>query len=79
MSKKPVRKSAAREAVTPQYVLIDPRSYRVDVFRRNVHNRWELFAFTTIESQVEFASLNFRVAMQAIYEDVDFELVGQKD
>ncbi|MFZ1342446.1 Uma2 family endonuclease [Thiothrix eikelboomii] len=62
-----------------EYVLIDPRSYRVDVFRRNVHNRWELFAFTTIESQVEFASLNFRVAMQAIYEDVDFELVGQKD
>lgn len=62
-----------------EYVLIDPRSYRVDVFRRNDHDRWELFAFTTQESQVEFTSLNFKLTMQELYEDVDFELVNQRD
>ncbi len=62
-----------------EYVLIDPRSYRVDVFRRNAQERWELFAFTTMESQVEFASVNCRLAMQDLYEDVDFGLVNQKD
>ena len=62
-----------------EYVLIDPRSYRVDVFRRNANNRWELFAFTSVDSQVELASLNFQAAMAAIYEDVNFALAGQKD
>ncbi|WP_298608976.1 Uma2 family endonuclease [uncultured Thiothrix sp.] len=62
-----------------EYVLIDPRSYRVDVFRRNAQDRWELFAFTTMESQVEFASVNCRLAMQDLYEDVDFGLANQKD
>lgn len=62
-----------------EYVLIDPRSYRVDVFRRNAQDRWELFAFTTMESQVEFASVNCGLAMQDLYEDVDFGLANQKD
>lgn len=62
-----------------EYVLIDPRSYRVDVFRRNANNRWELFAFTSVDSQVELASLNFQASMSAIYEDVNFALAGQKD
>lgn len=62
-----------------EYVLIAPRSYRVDVFRRNDHDRWELFAFTTQESQVALASLNFKLTMQDVYEEVDFELVNQKD
>lgn len=62
-----------------EYVLIDPRSYRVDVFRRNANNRWELFAFTSVDSQVELASLNLQASMAAIYEDVNFALAGQKD
>ncbi|MFZ1385864.1 MAG: Uma2 family endonuclease [Thiolinea sp.] len=62
-----------------EYVLIDQRSYRVDVFRRNANNRWELFAFTSVDSQVELASLNFQTSMSAIYEDVNFALAGQKD
>lgn len=62
-----------------EYVLIDPRSYRVDVFRRNTSNRWELFAFTSVDSQLELASLNFQTSMSAIYEDVNFALAGQKN
>ncbi|MGB3916767.1 MAG: Uma2 family endonuclease, partial [Thiothrix litoralis] len=58
-----------------EYVLIDPRTYRVDVFRRTPQNRWELFNFEGADAEVEFASINFHCPMQAIYEDVDFELV----
>ncbi len=57
-----------------EYVLIDPRTYRVDVFRRTPQNRWELFNFEGADAEVEFASINFHCPMQAIYEDVDFEL-----
>ena len=57
-----------------EYVLIDPRTYRVDVFRRNEHDRWELFSFAERDAVVEFTSLKLTVAMLAIYEDVDFEL-----
>lgn len=57
-----------------EYILVDPRTYRIDVFRRNEHNRWELFSFAGQDNLIEFASLDFKTPMFAIYEDVDFEL-----
>ena len=57
-----------------EYVLVNPRTYRVDVFRRNAQNRWELFNFEGADTEVEFASINFQCGMRDIYEDVDFEL-----
>lgn len=58
-----------------EYVLVSPKTYRVEAFRRNAQNRWELFSFAGAEAEVEFASINFRCYMQAVYEDVDFGLV----
>ena len=57
-----------------EYVLVNPRTYRVDVFRRNAQNRWELFNFEGADTEVEFASIHFQCGMRDIYEDVDFEL-----
>lgn len=57
-----------------EYVLIDPRTYRVDVFRRTPQNRWELISFEDADAEVEFASIHFHCPMQALYEDVDFAL-----
>lgn len=57
-----------------EYVLINPRTYRVEVFRRNAQNRWELFNFEGEDASIEFASINFQCRMVDIYEDVDFEL-----
>lgn len=57
-----------------EYVLISAKTYRVEVFRRNAKNRWELFTFAGEEAEVEFASINLRCRMQDVYEDVDFEL-----
>lgn len=58
-----------------EYVLINPRAHRVDVFRRNPQNRWELFNFEGADTTVEFASIGFECGMRAIYEDVDFDLI----
>lgn len=57
-----------------EYVLIDPRTYRIDLFRRNEYDRWELFSLAESDALVEFNSLELSVPMLAIYEDVDFEL-----
>lgn len=57
-----------------EYVLIDPRTYHVDVFRRNTHGRWELFAFSGEATVVEFASVGYECAMRDLYEDVNFTL-----
>lgn len=59
-----------------EYVLIDPRTYQVDVFRRNDLGRWELFAFSGEAATVELASVNFTCAMTDLYEDVDFNLAA---
>lgn len=58
-----------------EYVLVSPKTYRVEVFRRNAQNRWELFSFAGAETEVELASINLHCRMQDVYEDVDFELV----
>ena len=59
-----------------EYVLIDPRLYRVEVFRRNAENRWELFVFEGEDAELELQSIDFRCSLVDLYEDVDFELAG---
>lgn len=56
-----------------EYVLIEPETRSVDVFRRGDDGHWVLFPFAG-EDEVEFASLGFRCPMAAIYEDVDLAL-----
>ena len=60
-----------------EYVLIDPRTYQVDVFRRNAHGRWELFAFSGETATVVFASVGCECAMSDLYEDVNFALEAE--
>ena len=57
-----------------EYALIDPRTYHVDVFRRNEHGRWELFAFSGETATVSFASVDYECSMSDLYEDVNFAL-----
>ncbi|MEZ5477372.1 MAG: Uma2 family endonuclease [Thiolinea sp.] len=59
-----------------EYVLIDPRIHRIEVFRRNQQQRWELFSFEGETTEIEFASICLRCTLQEIYEDVDFTLAG---
>ena len=57
-----------------EYVLINPRTYTVDVFRRNEYGRWELFAFSGATAHVSFASVDYECTMPDLYEDVNFAL-----
>lgn len=55
-----------------EYVLIDPTRPSVEVFRRGNDGHWVLFPSEQPGDEVEFASLDFRCGLDAIYEDVEF-------
>lgn len=52
-----------------EYVVIDADRRTVDVFRRNAEGRWVLYPFAG-DDEAEFASVEFRVPLAAIFEDV---------
>jgi Uma2 family endonuclease len=52
-----------------EYVLIDPDLRTADVFRRDGGGHWVLYPFEG-DSEVEFASLEFRAPLAAVFEDV---------
>ena len=52
-----------------EYVLIDPEARTVDVFRRAEHGHWVLHPFEG-EDTAEFQSLECRVPLALIFEDV---------
>lgn len=55
-----------------EYTLIYPDRCFIEIFRLNEHQRWELFSFDGIDSNVEFASIDLRCTMAEVYENVDF-------
>lgn len=52
-----------------EYILIDPDTFMVEVFRRDATDHWVLYPFEG-EADIEFASLGFRAALSAVFEDV---------
>ena len=57
-----------------EYVHGQVYAIAVDVFRRNEHGRWELFAFSGETAHVSFASVDYTCTMRDLYEDVNFAL-----
>lgn len=52
-----------------EYVIIDPESFTVDCFRRDVSNHWVLYA-SEGEATVELESVNLHVPLAALFENV---------
>ncbi|MEK6747948.1 MAG: Uma2 family endonuclease [Pseudomonadota bacterium] len=52
-----------------EYVIIDPDRISVEVFRLDNTGHWVLYPFSAGQ-KVEFASVDFRVAIEALYENV---------
>jgi Uncharacterized protein conserved in cyanobacteria len=52
-----------------EYVLINQSRVGVECFRRNAEGLWVLHPYSPGE-EVELASVNFKCAIEAIYEDV---------
>jgi Uma2 family endonuclease len=55
-----------------EYVLIDPTSYLIEVFRLNGHQRFELFSDEGTDNIVEFTGVGLKCAIADFYEDVVF-------
>jgi Uma2 family endonuclease len=55
-----------------EYVLVDPDRPGVEVFRRDVTGHWVLYPFGPGET-VEFASIDLRLPIDAVYEDVQWQ------
>lgn len=53
-----------------EYVLVDPDTRRVEVYRRNERGLFELHDQTG-RAQVEFASVNFTLAMAEVFDGVE--------
>ena len=58
-----------------EYVPIDPDTVSIDCFRKDVQGHWVLHPYGTGET-VELASVEFRVAIEAVYEGVSWGSEG---
>ena len=54
-----------------EYILINQKRSRVDCFRRNAEGLWVLHPYNANDN-VYLASVDFRIDMNALYEDVTF-------
>jgi Uma2 family endonuclease len=59
-----------------EYVLISSHRQRVDCFRRSSEGLWIMHSFDA-DSEVTLASLDFKVAIAALYEDVTLEAIDR--
>jgi Uma2 family endonuclease len=57
-----------------EYVLINTRHQRVECFRRNEAGLWVLQYYTPEQGRFALYSLNFEVSLEALYEDVEFDV-----
>jgi Uma2 family endonuclease len=53
-----------------EYVLVDITHRRVEIFRRNTENRWELYEFSGAEN-VDFASIELVLPLAVVFEDIE--------
>ena len=58
------------------YVLVDLAAQRIEVFRRDVENRWVLYDYGP-EDRVELASLGVHLPVEALLEDTREDLAAE--
>ena len=60
-----------------EYVLINPKSQRVECFRRGDNGLWILEFYTAEKSLFQLKSIEFQGSLADLYEDVSFELQSE--
>lgn len=55
-----------------EYVLVSTYSVKINIYRRNSRNRWEIISYAAHE-YVELESLNLSFPIEQIYENIIFE------
>lgn len=56
-----------------EYILIDSRSMRVNIFRQNGQKEWTMLSFTQTGDRVPFAALGATIDLEKIYRRVKFD------
>jgi len=56
-----------------EYILIDSRTMRVDIFSRSEENTWLMHSYTQYGDIASIATLNVKVPLEAIYKRVKFQ------
>lgn len=56
-----------------EYILIDSRSMRVDIFSRSKENAWMMHSYTQLDYIAPFIALGVEVPLSAIYKRVKFQ------
>jgi len=55
-----------------EYVLIDPKTYYLELYRREDDNRWVMMSFDQEDDVIEFQSIKMTCTLAELYEDVVF-------
>ncbi len=55
-----------------EYVLIDPREYYVELYRRQDNNHWMMASFNQEDAVIEFKSVQMSFNLIDLYEDIVF-------
>lgn len=59
-----------------EYVLIDPRRYYLELFRRQGDAEWVLLILNGAEAMLELSSIGLRCTLMDFYEDVRLDAAG---
>ena len=55
-----------------EYILVDSQKLAIDIYRKTVRNTWELQQYRKMDRSIEIKSLNIKISIKMIYEDVQF-------
>ncbi|PSF36233.1 hypothetical protein C7H19_13575 [Aphanothece hegewaldii CCALA 016] len=58
-----------------EYVIVNTKHQRVEIFRRNEQNLWVLETYTPKEQTFTLQSINLTASFLELYEDADLELI----
>lgn len=59
-----------------EYILVDSQAVRIDVFRLNAQDQWELQVYKDLTSLLEVQTLGLSVSLKEIYEDTGLPGAG---
>ncbi|GFE68702.1 hypothetical protein CFPU101_13120 [Chroococcus sp. FPU101] len=58
-----------------EYVIVNTKHRRVEIFRRNEQNLWVLQTYTPIDQTFTLQSINLTASFLELYEDAELELM----
>jgi Uma2 family endonuclease len=61
-----------RSPILQEYILVSANKVKVDIYRKNERDRWEIFNYTAGDS-IELESIDLTFQIEQVFEEVTFE------